>query len=75
MIPFHKRLRALREILGLSQSQLAVMVDSRQDNISTYENGVEPKLSTGLKLAQVLSEEAARQGINLPFPLIETQEA
>lgn len=52
------RLKELRQNLGLSQAELAKIVESTQRNISYWENGeVELNLTVAIKLAQFFQVE------------------
>ena len=47
-------LREYREMLGMSQIQVAKMVDVNQRTISTYELGIrKPPIKTAIKLARL----------------------
>ena len=47
-------LREYREMLGMSQMQVAKMVDVNQRTISTYELGIrKPPIKTAIKLARL----------------------
>lgn len=52
---FAENLRALRKVKGLSQAELAVIVDVSQPMIAQYEKGVKvPTVITGVSLAETL---------------------
>jgi transcriptional regulator with XRE-family HTH domain len=55
MSDFKDRLRALREALGLSQSELAARCGVKLDSVQNWEQGrTEPRLSALIQLAQGL---------------------
>lgn len=75
MIPFNKRLRTLRELLGLSQEQLAELSGVPQHTISACERGIPAKLPNAILLHNTLNQEALKQNITLPWLLIELETA